>query len=294
MVVDANRQSTHQPSQGFKAKFHAYMALTRFDKPVGSLLLLWPALWGLLVAAGDNWPSIKLVFIFTIGTFLMRSAGCAINDFADRKIDGSVERTKHRPLAAGLISAKEAVLVAAACAALSFILVLFTNSMTILMSFGGAFFAALYPFTKRWIASPQVFLGFAFAWAIPMGFTAVQSALPIAAWLYFLISILWIVAYDTYYAMADMEYDKDLNIGSTALLFGQYAAQVSLGLNLVFILCFYCLSGLHLAFIAASIVCSLYQYKLAITLKPALCIQAFKLNNLTGLILTLGLIVGKL
>lgn len=280
-----------------KKRLQAYLSLIRFDKPVGTLLLLWPALWGLLLAS-SAWPAWQHLVIFTLGTFFMRSAGCAINDFADRKIDGKVARTAQRPLSQGAVQPFEALLITAVFLFLSLLLVLMLHPLTWLMACFGAIFACLYPFTKRWIASPQLVLGIAFAWAIPMGFAATQGTVPIIAWVYFALSVLWIIAYDTYYAMADRLDDQYLDIGSTALLFGQRAAAISFTLYLLFI------SGVMLLvarqfndFIFTGLgwcglsAFGLYQYHLANTGQSDLCIKAFKLNNITGLVVTLVLII---
>lgn len=282
----------------------AYAALMRLDKPVGTALLLWPAMWGLLLAA-NGLPSYSNVLIFAVGTLLMRSAGCAINDFADRHIDGKVIRTATRPLPQQQIQPFEALVVAAVLAGLAFCLVIFTNQLTVFMSFAGLGFAGLYPFTKRWIASPQLVLGLAFAWAIPMGFAATLKYVPLEAWYYFAATLFWIVGYDTYYAMADREEDRFLNIGSTALLFGKYAARFSFLFTLVFICSFYWLLtpaaleaknwlqqiGVLIVGLALSLSLSVYQYLLARTEQPAQCTKAFKMSNYVGLVITVVLIL---
>jgi len=285
------------------------------DKPVGTLLLLWPALWGLLLAK-PGLPGWQNLLVFVFGTFLMRSAGCAINDYADCHIDGKVSRTQLRPLVQGLIKPIEALILAGVLAVLAFGLVLLTNRITVYLSFFAVIFAGVYPFTKRWISSPQAVLGLAFAWAIPMGFTAESEQLPLIAWGFLLSAIIWIISYDTYYALADREDDQHLGIGSTALLFGRHAAQMALGLNVGFIVSFYWLcmirydqlSGdssdisvygwgsiapsvvLGLVHILA-LVCAVYQFVVSQSDQPGAAIKAFKLNNLSGLILTIGLIV---
>lgn len=198
-----------------------YLALIRFDRPIGTYLLLWPTLWALWIAA-EGLPDAKLLVIFIVGTFLMRSAGCAINDFADRHIDAHVKRTAHRPIATGRISSKEALVFTAVLCSLAFVLVLFTNLKTIVLSFAAVALAACYPFMKRYTHLPQVVLGAAFSWGIPMAFAAQQNALPKELWLLYVAVLLWTVAYDTFYAMVDRDDDIQIGVKSTAILFGQY------------------------------------------------------------------------
>ena len=189
------------------------------DRPIGALLLLWPTWWALWLAAGD-FPPWKLLVIFTLGVFAMRAAGCAINDYADRKLDPQVARTAGRPIASGRVTPREALTVFAALLVFAFLLVLLTNPLTIKLSFIGAALAALYPFTKRYTDLPQVVLGAAFGWSIPMAFTAVQNDVPPLGWLLFIANILWSVIYDTEYAMVDREDDLKAGARSTAILFG--------------------------------------------------------------------------
>ncbi|MGA0588232.1 4-hydroxybenzoate octaprenyltransferase [Dyella sp. KRB-257] len=200
-------------------KARDYLVLTRMDRPVGALLLLWPTWWALWLAAGDfpPWPAL---FIFTLGVFTMRAAGCAINDYADRKLDPQVARTAGRPIASGRVTPREALMVFGALLAFAFVLVLFTNALTIKLSFAGAALAALYPFTKRYTYLPQVVLGAAFGWAIPMAFAAVTDSVSPLGWLLFIGNILWSVIYDTEYAMVDRDDDIKAGAKSTAILFG--------------------------------------------------------------------------
>lgn len=207
--------------QSWKEKLRHYGYLIRIDKPIGIFLLLWPALWALWIAGEGN-PPWWIALIFVLGTFFMRSAGCAINDFADRKIDGQVERTQHRPLATGAISSKEALMVFAVLLAASFGLVLFLNWQTIAFSFISAFFATLYPFMKRYTHWPQLFLGLAFACAVPMAFLAITENIPDVAWVLFVATVIWALIYDTEYAMVDRDDDLQIGVKSTAILFGQY------------------------------------------------------------------------
>jgi len=197
-----------------------FIALARLDRPVGIYLLLWPTLWALWIAS-EGPPSFKILVIFILGVVLTRSGGCVINDYADRNFDGRVQRTENRPLATGRISSREALIFAAAIAATAFVLVLFTNPFTLLLSVGGLLLAASYPFMKRYTHFPQAVLGAAFAWSIPMAFAAVQETVPAYAWLIYLATLLWTMAYDTYYAMVDREDDLQIGIKSTAILFGK-------------------------------------------------------------------------
>ncbi|WP_138435927.1 4-hydroxybenzoate octaprenyltransferase [Marinobacter shengliensis] len=198
-----------------------YAKLLRIDRPIGSLLLLWPTWWALWLAAGGM-PSLANVVIFTLGVFFMRAAGCAINDFADRDWDRHVKRTKDRPLTTGRIRAWEAVALFAGLCLVSFLMVvLFTNSLTLYLSFGGALLAFIYPFMKRYTHLPQLFLGAAFSWAIPMAWAAEANELSQLTWLLFTANVLWTVAYDTLYAMVDRDDDVKVGIKSTAILFGE-------------------------------------------------------------------------
>lgn len=199
-------------------KFRSYIALTRLDRPVGIYLVLWPALWALWLASGGM-PSLYLLFVFIFGAVLMRSAGCVINDYADRHFDGHVERTCNRPLASGLISSKEALAFFALLCVSAFLLVLTLNTLTVLLSLGAVLLATLYPFMKRHTYWPQAFLGAAFAWAIPMAFSAVQNAVPWQVWPIFLATMIWSLIYDTAYAVSDVKDDLKIGIKSTAILF---------------------------------------------------------------------------
>tara|TARA_R110001583_G_scaffold69088_1_gene196065 strand:+ start:1159 stop:2094 length:936 start_codon:yes stop_codon:yes gene_type:complete len=200
--------------------WRAWIAITRLDKPIGSYLLLWPTLWALWVAA-EGVADISNIIIFVIGVFLMRSAGCVINDIADRKVDGYVERTKARPLATGALSTKQASIGFVVLCLLAFVLVLFTNTLTVYLSLAGAALAAIYPFMKRHTHLPQVFLGAAFSWSIPMAFAAQADALPPVVWLLYAANLAWTVAYDTLYAMVDRDCDIKIGVKSTAILFGE-------------------------------------------------------------------------
>ena len=214
-------QATTHTRRPLKQRLEAYIHLMRADRPIGTYLLLWPTLWALWIASGGM-ASLDLLLIFSLGVFLTRSAGCVINDFADRHIDGHVKRTLNRPLPSGRVSEREAIRLFCGLMLAAFLLVLLTNPLTILMSLGGLFLAFIYPFMKRYTHLPQVVLGAAFGWAIPMAFTATQEALPLTAWLLYLAKLLWTVAYDTQYAMVDRDDDLKIGVKSTAILFGRH------------------------------------------------------------------------
>lgn len=203
------------------SRFERYTRLTRFDRPIGSLLLLWPTLWALWIA-GEGVPDPYVVSVFIFGTFLMRSAGCVINDYADRDFDAHVERTRDRPLATGEVSKTEALILFSVLCLLAFLLVLSLNRSTIYLSFIAVGIACIYPFTKRVTHLPQLVLGIAFSWGIPMAFAAQLGSVPMLAWWLLLANLCWVMAYDTMYAMADRDDDLKIGIKSTAILFGKY------------------------------------------------------------------------
>jgi 4-hydroxybenzoate polyprenyltransferase len=270
-----------------------YTQLTRLDKPIGILLLLWPTLIALWIAA-KGWPDPLVLFVFVTGVILMRSAGCAINDYADRDIDNKVKRTRQRPLTSGKITGKEALLVFAVLSLTAFGLVLLMNELTIWMSLGGVLLAASYPFMKRYHYLPQVHLGAAFGWAAPMAYTAQANELNATAWLIFLATILWATAYDTMYAMVD--YDDDIKIGvkSTAILFGNQdrliigIIQLLLILNLILIGHRAQLSGFYYLGVSAAAVFAAYQQYLIKDREREPCFQAFLNNNWFGMVLFIG------
>ncbi|HHO59424.1 MAG TPA: 4-hydroxybenzoate octaprenyltransferase [Thiotrichales bacterium] len=274
-----------------KLKFYA--RLVRLDKPIGILLLLWPTLIALWIAAG-GWPDPLVLTVFVLGVILMRSAGCAINDYADRHIDKKVKRTRERPLTAGQISEKEALMVFAVLSLSAFALVLLMNTLTIWMSLGGVLLAASYPFMKRYHYLPQVHLGAAFGWAAPMAYTAQANEVNAITWLIFLATVLWATAYDTMYAMVD--YDDDIKIGvkSTAILFGNQdkliigIIQVLLILNLLIIGHRANLSGFYYLGVTGASVLAIYQQYLIKDRDPKRCFQAFLNNNWFGLVLFAG------
>ena len=204
----------------WRQRLPLYWQLIRGDRPVGTLLLLWPTWWALWLAS-EGFPPIGTLLIFTAGVWLTRSAGCVINDYADRWLDPQVERTKARPMATGAVSPREGLALFAALMAVAFLLVLLTNRLTVYLSVAAVFLAATYPFLKRHTYLPQVYLGIAFGWSIPMAFAAVQGTVPALAWLLFLGNLLWTTAYDTWYAMVDREDDIRAGSKSTAILFGE-------------------------------------------------------------------------
>ena len=226
----------HEPTQKltFKQRLDAYEKLMRLDKPIGALLLLWPALWGLWFAS-PLYQRMEIVLIFVVGTVLMRSAGCVMNDYADRDIDPHVKRTAGRPLAMRVIAPKEALMLAGVLALLAFGLVLFLNKLTILLSFVALFLAITYPFTKRFFPLPQAYLGIAFGFSIPMAFAAYQNNVPPLAWWLLAGNIFWAIAYDTEYAMVDRDDDMKLNLKSSALLFGVFDVALTMLFHGLFI-----------------------------------------------------------
>jgi 4-hydroxybenzoate polyprenyltransferase len=273
-----------------------YAKLARMDRPVGALLLLWPTWWALWLAAKD-FPPIGPLVIFTLGVFAMRSAGCAINDYADRKLDPQVARTAGRPIASGRVTPREALYVFAGLLVFSFLLVLLTNRLTILLSFGGAALAAIYPFCKRYTNLPQVVLGAAFGWSIPMAFAAVTNNVPPVAWLLFIGNILWSVIYDTEYAMVDREEDIKAGAKSTAILFAD-ADLVIIGILMGTFLVTMLLVGTRSALgwpywvsLAATAGLFAYQQWLMRDRARDACLRAFRHNNWVGLALWLGIVI---
>nr|WP_244754372.1 4-hydroxybenzoate octaprenyltransferase [Rhodanobacter sp. B2A1Ga4] len=279
-----------------REKARDYLVLTRMDRPIGALLLLWPTWWALWLAAGD-FPPWKLLLIFTLGVFVMRAAGCAINDFADRKLDPQVERTAGRPIASGRVTPREALAVFAALLAFAFVLVLLTNRLTIQLAFAGAALAAIYPFTKRWTYLPQVVLGAAFGWSIPMAFAAVSGSVPPVGWLLFLGNILWSVIYDTEYAMVDRDDDLKAGAKSTAILFGDADLPI-LGMLMGTLLLAMLFVGQRAAlgwpyWLALLAAAGLFGYQLWLIRERArdACLAAFRHNNWLGLALWIGIVL---
>ncbi|WP_060983654.1 4-hydroxybenzoate octaprenyltransferase [Vibrio splendidus] len=277
-------------------KAKAYWQLTRMNRPIGTLLLLWPTLWSLIIAA-QGMPDFDVLVVFVLGVVLMRSAGCVINDFADRKVDGHVKRTKQRPLPSGLVSSKEAILLFLVLAVVSFLLVLTMNPLTIKLSFIGVGLAFIYPFMKRFTHLPQLFLGLAFSWAIPMAWAAQTNELPSVVWFIFVINALWTIAYDTQYAMVDRNDDLKIGIKSTAILFGRFDKLIIGSLQLVTLAMLIAL-GMHYhlgdTFYWALLVAGslfVYQQHLMRHRDRALCFQAFLNNNYVGMAVTVGLFI---
>lgn len=280
-------------------RLHAYAHLIRLDKPIGTLLLLWPTYWALWLS-NQGMPPLDLLIIFTLGTFLMRSAGCAINDYADRDFDCHVERTKNRPITSGQISGKEAILIAALLALLSFALIQPLNLLTKQLSVFAIIVAAIYPFMKRFFAMPQAVLGVAFGFGIPMAYAASQNQVPLVAWVLFIGNIFWTIAYDTAYAMVDRDDDLRLGLRTSAITFGRYdvlAIAVSYALLL--------LSQLWVAYLAqlsdwfwlgwiSALVCAIYHVSLVRTRQRDTCFKAFRQNNWLGAFLFLGIVLGLL
>ncbi len=274
-------------------RLHHYVKLVRADRPIGSALLLWPMLWALWIVS-EGRPDWRVLLVFVAGTFLMRSAGCAINDFADRHIDGSVERSQDRPLVTGAVSPKEAILVAAVLAFVSFLLVLTMNRLTVALSFVAVVLAFLYPFTKRFTYWPQLFLGLAFGWAVPMVSAAQTGSVQPVAWLIYAVAIAWALAYDTIYAMVDRPDDIKLGVKSTAILFGKNEVAVVMLIQvavLVIVAAVALATGsgwmFALGWVAASGVLA-RQYQLIKTRQAAPCFDAFMLNNHMGALLFAG------
>ncbi len=277
-----------------QSKWWAYCRLVRIDRPIGSLLLLWPTFWALWIA-GKGIPNMHILLVFTAGVFLMRAAGCVINDFADRKFDGYVERTKTRPLPSGAISEKESKILFVILVLVSFGLVLILNKMTIYLSFAGLALAWVYPFVKRFSNLPQFVLGAAYGWSIPMGFAAVSESLPLECWLLFLVNILWSVIYDTQYAMVDRNDDLKIGVKSTAILFGRFDKLIIGLLQLVMLLILMLvgqmmnLGGIYYWSLLLAGALFIYQQKLISGRERTLCFQAFLNNNYVGLVLFLGI-----
>jgi 4-hydroxybenzoate polyprenyltransferase len=276
-------------------RIRLYLQLIRWDKPVGTLLLLWPTLSALWIAS-RGWPGWHLLAVFTLGTILMRSAGCAINDVADRDVDKHVQRTAGRVVTSGAVSVREALVVGAVLAFLAFSLVLTTNSLTIQLSVAALAIACAYPYTKRWLSVPQAYLGVAFSFGIPMAFAAASNEVPVVAWLLLIGNLLWVLAYDTEYAMVDRDDDIRLNIHTSAITFGRLDVPIVMA-------CY----ALHLAVWAAVIVwlplqawvwaglavaalIALYHYRLIANRSRDGCFEAFRHNHWLGFAIFCGVL----
>ena len=274
-----------------------FVQLMRLEKPIGIYLLLWPTLWALWVAS-KGVPDLKWLLIFVLGTLFMRAAGCVINDYADRHFDGHVARTRARPLADGRVTPREALILFAVLVALSFVLALFTNLTTILLSFGGLALAACYPFMKRYTYYPQVVLGAAFSWGMPMAFSAVTGELPPPeAWLLYIANLLWTVAYDTYYAMTDREDDLKIGVKSTAILFGEADRLIILTLQGLALLCLaragarFSLGIWFLLGLLGAAACFAWEFWSTRGREPQACFAAVLHNHWAGLAILLGIVV---
>lgn len=277
-------------------RLQPYLRLTRLDRPIGILLLMWPTLSALWIAA-EGLPDLRVLTVFILGVIIMRSAGCAINDFADREVDGDVWRTEGRPLATGELQARDALMVFVLLALTAFGLVLLLNTMTIVLSLVAVFLAATYPFMKRYTYLPQIYLGMAFGWAIPMAFTAQTGSLPIIAWLLFMANIIWTTVYDTFYAMADREDDLKIGVKSTAILFGDDDLVIQ-GILQVAYLIVMVLIGQQLQlstvyYLGLAIVAGLFVYQqfLSHHREPKVCLRAFLNNNWVGLVIFASLVL---
>ncbi len=276
-----------------RTKIFALGQLIRFDKPIGTLLLLWPTLCALWIASRGR-PHWHLLIIFTAGTFLTRSAGCIVNDLADRHLDAAVTRTRARPLVTGAVTPKEAIVFCLALLAMAFCLVLLTNTLTLSLSVAAVLLASAYPFMKRYTHWPQLVLGLAFSWGIPMAFAAQSEQLPQALWLLFAGNLLWIVVYDTEYAMVDRDDDLLAGIRSTAILFGRYDRLIIGILQVLCLFAFYLAGrafGLAPAYYAALTVAAglfVYQQYLIRNRSAEGCFKAFLHNNWVGFVLFAG------
>lgn len=280
-------------------KLRDYAQLMRLHRPIGILLLLWPTLWALWIA-GQGRPDLPVFVVFVLGVVLMRSAGCVINDYADRDFDPHVERTRDRPVAAGRVSPREALVLFAVLCLIAFGLVLTLNRLTILLSFAGAFLAATYPFLKRYSHLPQFYLGMAFGWGIPMAFAAQTGGVPDLAWILFVANIFWAVAYDTAYAMVDRDDDLKVGVKSTAILFGRHDRALIFVFHMVTIALLAltgALAGLGLGYyagLAAASGFALYQQRLLRHRDRDGCFRAFLNNNWFGAAVFAGLMMSYL
>jgi 4-hydroxybenzoate polyprenyltransferase len=271
-----------------------YFRLMRLDKPIGIFLLLWPTLWALWIA-GQGRPDPLVLMVFVAGVVLMRSAGCVINDFADRNFDGHVERTKDRPIPSGAVSPQAALRLFVGLITAAFFLVLLMNTLTVLLAFAGAALAATYPFTKRYTHLPQLHLGLAFGWAVPMAFAAQTGAVPKVAWLLLIAAVLWAVAYDTMYAMVDREDDKRIGVKSTAILFDD-ADRFIIGVIQILMLVVLLIVGKEVKLgwpyyfgLCLAAAFAAYQQYLIKDRTPARCFQAFINNNWLGMAVFVGI-----
>lgn len=286
--------SSHAAARRGLHKAKQYALLMRLHRPIGALLLLWPILWGLWIAARGV-PNLGVLCIFVAGVFVMRSAGCVINDYADREFDPHVARTKDRPLAAGRVSERETLTLFGVLMVCAFGLVLMTNAMTVALSTLGALLAATYPFMKRYTHFPQIYLGIAFGWGVPMGFAAELEAVPPVAWAVFATAIVWAVVYDTMYAMVDRDDDLEIGVKSTAVLLGNADRAFVLFSQIVCLALLYLvgqmagLGALYHAALAVAAGFSAYQQHLIRDREPGACFKAFMNNNWFGAVVFAGI-----
>jgi 4-hydroxybenzoate polyprenyltransferase len=277
-------------------KWQAIKLITRMDKPIGTYLLLWPTYWALWIAS-DGWPSFHLLVVFTLGVFIMRSAGCVINDLADRKVDGKVERTKNRPLVSGMMTSQTAINLFGVLIGMALGLVLTLSWPTIYLSVVALALAALYPFMKRYTQLPQVILGAAFSWGMIMAFAEAQGEIPAVAWLLFSANLLWTVAYDTMYAMVDRDDDLKIGVKSTAILFGQHDKRIIGFLQLMVIALLWTVGDIlafgwpyQLSLVAAAAMFS-YQQMIIVNRDREACLNAFLHNHWVGMIVFIGIMI---
>jgi len=280
-------------------KLDGFLQLMRLDRPIGSLLLLWPTLWALWLAAHGS-PDPKIVLIFTVGVFVMRAAGCTINDYADRNIDGLVKRTAQRPLVTGVVSPRQALVLFAGLCLLAFVLIINLNRLAILLSFIGALLAASYPFVKRITHLPQLYLGMAFGWGIPIAYAAQENTLPAASWWLLAANIFWVIAYDTLYAMVDRDDDLRIGVKSTAVLFGYHDLTAIL---VSYMLMFGCLLILgqqqalngyyYLGLATALLIAAWHLYQARDRARDS-CFKAFLNNSWVGSAIFFGLLLAYL
>ncbi len=279
-------------------RFPLYLRLMRLDRPIGILLLMWPTLWGLWMAA-DGLPPPYILFAFVAGTVLMRSAGCVINDFADRNFDGHVERTRARPLATGAVTVREALWLAVFLALLALLLVLPLDRLVLWLSIPAVFLAASYPFTKRFLAIPQAYLGIAFGFGIPMAFAAVHGSVPAVAWLMLVANVFWAIAYDTEYAMVDRPDDLKIGIKSAAITFGRFdvaAVMTCYAITLGLLATVGVVQGLGMPYYAGLAIAAGiagYHYTLIRGRERPNCFKAFLHNNWLGAVVFLGLVLDR-
>ncbi len=298
-MMDRINESTSINAMTLSERVGLYLRLTRLNRPIGILLLLWPTLWGVWIA-GAGQPAWQVVLIFVLGTVLMRSAGCAINDYADRDFDRHVKRTRERPVTSGRISPREAVWVAVCLSLLAFVLILPLNELTLLMSFPAVFLATSYPYTKRFLSIPQAYLGIAFGFGIPMAFAAQLGSVPPVAWLLLVANVFWAIAYDTEYAMVDRDDDIHLGIHSAALLFGRYdvaAIMACYAITLILLAVVGQVIGSGWPYFAGLIVAAgiaLYHYGLIRNREREKCFKAFLHNNWFGAAVFAGIVTDYL